>query len=375
MRRVVVYFLQALFVCLLTQLPAIAQPSPTPPQESPAPARQQAPATADTPLDVGEEEVVKVETALVTVPVVVMDRDGRFVANLRQENFRIYEDGVEQNLAFFGAVEKPFNVVLLVDTSPSTRPRQKEIREAATAFIEQLRPEDKIMVFAFDSSIRLVSMSTKDRETLRRDIKDLRWGGSGTVLYGTVDVLLNRLFKKIKGRKALVMLTDGQDNDIRRYLAALRAKLPKDARIEISAPSCRSIPCATYESNMEDVEESDVLIYPIEYAEPLELVLRKSPKAQHGPVRRAFEIGDAYLRELAAKTGGRFYRADGQQNLTRIFTSIADELRHQYSLGFYAKSAAQANARREIRVRVSEPGLVIKTRNSYVYTPPQAPQK
>src|SRR5947209_720401 len=94
-------------------------------------------------------EVVRVDATLVTVPVSVMDRDGRYVYDLRKDNFRLFEDGVEQDVAFFESVEKPFTVVLMLDTSSSTWLKHEQIKRAAAAFIDQLRPDDRVMVVSF----------------------------------------------------------------------------------------------------------------------------------------------------------------------------------------------------------------------------------
>src|ERR1051325_11958128 len=92
------------------------------------------------PEEVDAGDVIKVSTSLVTIPVSVMDRDGRYVPNLQKEEFRIWEDGVEQEVAFFQSVDKPFSVVLMLDTSPSTQFRLEDIQDAAISFVNQLRP-------------------------------------------------------------------------------------------------------------------------------------------------------------------------------------------------------------------------------------------
>ena len=97
-------------------------------------------ATPTGPEEVDAGDIIRVNTTLVTIPVSVMDRDGRYVPNLQKEEFRIWEDGVEQEVAFFQSVDKPFSVVLMLDTSPSTQFRLEEIQDAAISFVNQLRP-------------------------------------------------------------------------------------------------------------------------------------------------------------------------------------------------------------------------------------------
>src|SRR4030095_12269501 len=100
------------------------------------------------------------------MPVTAMDRDGRYVPNLQKEDFRIWEDGVEQQVAFFASVDKPFSVVLMLDTSPSTHLRLEDIQDAAISFINQLRPDDKVMVMSFNNEIKVLSDLTTDRMKL-----------------------------------------------------------------------------------------------------------------------------------------------------------------------------------------------------------------
>src|SRR5207237_4218253 len=190
------------------------------------------------PEEVGEGDVVKVETTLVSIPVSVMDRDGKYIPNLTKEDFHVWEDGAEQKVAYFASTDKPFTVALVIDTSASTRYKIEEIQDAAIAFVNQLRPDDKVVVVSFDDKIRgLDRAPTSDRNALRNAILQTRIG-SGTRLYDAVDQVINQYFSHIEGRKAIVLFTDGVDTTSKH---------------------------ATYESTVRDAEELDALIYPVEY--------------------------------------------------------------------------------------------------------------
>src|SRR3989442_12388056 len=189
------------------------------------------------PEEVGAGDILRVDTTLISIPVSVMDRDGKFIPNLRKEDFRIWEDGVEQQVAYFASTEKPFTVALVIDTSGSTKNRLQEIQDAAIAFIEQLRPDDRVMVFSFNDRIRVLSQPTSDRNMLRHAILQTE-AGSGTRLYDAVDMVINQYFNRVEGRKAIVLFTDGVDTNSNR---------------------------ASYESTVRDAEELDALIYPVEY--------------------------------------------------------------------------------------------------------------
>ena len=331
--------------------------------------------TAEGPEEVEAGDVIKVNTTLVTLPVSVMDRDGRYVPNLRKEDFRLWEDGVEQQVAFFSSVDKPFSVVLMLDTSGSTRFRLEDIQDAAIAFTNQLRPDDRVMIVSFDDQIRVLSEFTSDRGRLRDAIRRTR-PGDGTKLYEAVDMVMNQKLNSVSGRKAIVLFTDGVDTTSRH---------------------------ATYASNVRDAEELDALIYPVQYDTYMDMsggngggwpgsgrrptssvgvliqILGGINRGGRGPInnggggpgtsRHDYEVANRYLHDLADKTGARTYQADSTQNLSSAFGNVADELRRQYSLGYYPKRSAQAGERREIRVRVNQPNLAVRTRDSYIFNP------
>src|SRR2546422_11730551 len=123
------------------------------------------------PEEVGAGDVVRVDTTLVSIPVSVMDRDGKYIPNLRKEDFRIWEDGVEQQVAYFASTEKPFTVALVLDTSGSTKYKLEEIQDAAIAFVDQLRADDRVMVVSFNDKIRVLSQPTNDHNALRNAIR------------------------------------------------------------------------------------------------------------------------------------------------------------------------------------------------------------
>jgi Ca-activated chloride channel family protein len=329
-------------------------------------------AGATAPEEVEAGDVIKVNTTLVTLPVSVLDRDGRYIPNLKKEDFRLWEEGVEQNVAFFSSVDKPFSLVLMIDTSGSTRFRIEDIQDAAITFVNQLRPDDQVMVISFDDDVRVLSEFTNDRYRLRDAIRRTRTG-NGTRLYDAVDMVINQRLARISGRKAVILFTDGVDTTSRH---------------------------ADYADNVRDAEELDALIYPVQYdtfmdvggggstwpgtsqgssspADILAQILggmgrgggRGRGRGGVGNSRHDYELANRYLQELSERTGARSYQADSVQNLGSAFANIAEELRRQYSLGYYPKNPAQAGERRQIRVRVNQPNLAVRTRDSYVFNP------
>ena len=320
-----------------------------------------APSVSSTPQVAEEDEVVKVETNLVTMPVSVLDRDGRFISGLQQRDFKIFENGIEQKVEYFQSVEQPFTVVLMIDVSPSTAFQIDEIHEGAIAFVNQLRPADRVMVIAFDDQVRVLCRPTNDRRMLREAIHQAQFG-DGTSLYEAVDQVINRELVNISGRKAVVLFTDGVDTTSRH---------------------------ANYQSTIADVEEVDALFYPIRYNTQRQYGgggnRRRSGDMDDwvgiilgggrigggggsaGSSPGEYATGLRYLETLAQNSGGRKFEADSLSNLEASFAGIAEELRRQYSLGYYPDKVGQVGERRRISVRVMRPNVMVKAKSTYVF--------
>jgi len=183
------------------------------------------------------------------------------------------------------------------------------------------------------------------------------------LLYSTVEILLTKFFNRIRGKKALVVLSDGLDADERVHLDL--EGLGKGAQVTLNGfPSCDLMPCVTDKQNLHDAEESGVLIYPFQFIEPLDEDLKR--KSKFADSVKVFNTANEYMQQLADKTGGRFYSATRSEPLDPVFTSIANELRHQYSLGYYPANKPQPGERRAIKVRVSRQDVVVRARKSYL---------
>ncbi len=329
------------------------------------------PATSSTPTKGSPEgEIIRVTTDLVTTPVSVLDRNGRFIPGLRQRDFKIFENGVEQKIALFQSSEQPFTVILLIDISPSTRYRMEEIHFAAVTFVNQLRPTDKVMVVAFDSRIRpLTEEPTNEKQKIFSAIYKANFG-SGTSLYEAVGYVTELDFVKIPGRKAVVLFTDGVDT---------------------------TSPRSSFDSTLLDVQEVDALFYPIRYntqtrasgvvstttgtpmplpADIADLLASRglaidprntvSMGGGRGTSAAEYARGKLYLDKLAENTGGRIFEADDVKNLEVAFSGIAEELRRQYSIGYYPEQEGQPGERRTVKIRVTKPNVVVRAKSGYV---------
>lgn len=321
----------------------------------------------------GEDEVVKLESTLVSIPLLVSDRSGRYVPQLRASDFLLYEDGVQQNIASLGNEEVPFNVALMLDVSPSVAGSVKDIQDAAIAFVRQLRSQDRVMVISFDRHIHYLSDFTSDRRELERAIHSAQLG-SGTSVYDAVYETVERKLRNIEGRKALILLSDGEDTTSSR---------------------------ASYDDAVNLVSESDVLVYGLRYPgtggrggirvdpwprNPIPNIplpfpwpfprrrrgpfnISGSPSAgnsavQSWPHRR--DGGRDFMKDLAAAGGGTVYDAQRISDMSGVANKIAEELRHVYVLSYYPSNALSNGGYRKVRVSVkSRDEIAVRHRPGY----------
>jgi len=329
------------------------EPPPPPnvlvaPTLRPAQSTVSQPSPAATPqieAEFDDNDTVRVNTSLITVPAEVMDRSGRYIGNLRKQDFRVFENGVEQELAYFASVEQPFTVALLLDVSGSTQNRLQAIRTAANSFIKRLRPNDRLLLVSFDGKINVLTEAVTLNELRKKKLR-LDALHDGTLLYDTVNFVLNQRLAGIPGRKAIVLLTDGVDGGSKK---------------------------GSYKKNLRDVEESDVVIYTVQYNTLPDLPARLSqiinPKARahtEARMRKEYAVGSTYLDSLAKKTGGRLHQAESLSDVPQAFAAITEELGRQYSLGYYPKGQVQAGEKRDIKVRTRSTNFVVRARQSYV---------
>ena len=328
------------------------------------------------------DDTIKVDTRLVSVPVIVSDHDGRYIPNLQQPDFKVFQDGTEQPIAFFAATEEPVTVAILIDTSQSTRGVLGDIKDSAKSFVKLLTPRDRAMVVSFDYDIHTLSPLTSDQKQLSSAVKSAEIPDRmvGTMLRDAVYQTVNASFKGINGRKAIIVLTDG-----------------KDAGSEIRTPDL-----------LYRLEESDTLVYTIMFktderggnrgfggggrgggfpgrggrfpgggggrfpggggggnprfpggGSPSGEQRKRMEERQKAQNAQAAE----FLKDLADTTGARaFSSKDGK--IKRTFADILEELRFQYRLGFYPPDEDHPSVH-QLRVKVARDNAVVRARGSY----------
>lgn len=362
-------------------------------QQQPAPG-QAASSQRDGAEEVGEGDVLRVETQLVSVPAVVYDRAGRPLVTLRPENFTLYEDGRPQRIANFATTEAPFEVALLLDTSGSTRADVALIRRAANAFIDALRPDDRVAIVAFNTreegsaklaAVDVLTKLTSDRAALRKAVESIG-SSNGTPFYDALERIAQDVFsgpprEEARGRRAVVALTDGVDSTSEAEYAEARARLLR-----------AGVACYFIEVNTEDFVE-DRLLKDCQDDGRLSLSRTQlqryrrifTPRADAadysnfcsmGPFERMQISRDLYnlarqeMDELARASGGRNFTAADLRDARAAFAQVAEEIGTQYSLGYYPTNKVRDGRFRTIKVEIRgvTGGAQVRAREGY-YAP------
>src|SRR5687768_6430633 len=353
----------------------------------------------DTPAagdEIDEGDVVRVDTRLVSVPAVVTDSAGRPLSGLRAENFRLIEDGQVQTISNFGTAETPFEIALLLDTSGSTRDDVALIRSAANSFIQALRPGDRVGVVAFNTArtvaepvatVEVLTQLTSDRDVLRTAIENVG-ASNGTPYYDALERVADSIFRDapsddVRGRRAVVALTDGVDSSSNSDFATARVKLSR-----------AGVACYFIQVNTEDFVEDRLmkdclddgqlalsqkqiqryrqLFFPKAKAETFNSFCQMGPFERMSISRELYNLARREMNELARASGGRSFTAATLADARAAFARVAADIGTLYSIGYYPTNKARDGKFREIKLEVK--GLKDKTqvraRDGY-YAPKQ----
>jgi VWFA-related protein len=277
---------------------------------------------------------------MVSLNAAIYDPIGRPLTGLQASDFTVLESGVEQQIAFAGAEEVPFNLVLLLDLSGSTKDDREEMKAAALRFLDIARPQDRVAVYALASDrFHVVSPLTSDRGQLRGLIPALPEVSGGTPLYDALVLSYAQELRRHAGeRNALVVISDGVDNQLYGKITPSKVafdKLRKTAR------------------------QFEALIYPILLNAPESP--RKAPAWQRQAQQR--------MEQLAAATGGRLFPARSLQELERVYSQVEQELRAVYTVAYYPKDERLDGEWRPVEIKVSRPGARVRSRDGYLAQP------
>lgn len=291
----------------------------------PAPEARQAAAPA-----LQAPQVFRAGVELVSLNVTVTDSQGRYVTDIQEGEFSVFEDGAKQELTFFNRTNLPIALSLLIDSSASMEQRMEHAQEAAIGFAKRIRPQDLAQVVDFDSRVEIKLGFTNKIDELETAIRTTSPGGS-TALHNAVYISLKELAKvRAKNpdeirRQAIVVLSDGEDTSS----------------------------LVSFEEVLELSKRSETAIYTI------------GLQPRETSALRGFREAEFVLRQLAQETGGRAFFAQKIDDLKDVYAQIADELSSQYSMGYASRNPKRDGAFRRLVVQVSRPNTTARTKRGY----------
>ncbi len=275
-------------------------------------------------------QVFRAGVEMVSLNVTVIDSQGRYVTDLEEKDFNVFEDGARQELTFFNKNNLPIALSLLIDSSASMEQRMENAQEAAIGFARKVRENDLAQVVDFDSRVEIKLGFTNNVAELESAIRSTSPGGS-TALHNAVYISLKELAKvKAKNpdevrRQAIVVLSDGEDTSS----------------------------LVSFEEVLELAKRSETAIYTI------------GLQPRETSALRGFREAEFVLRQLAQETGGRAFFANKVEDLKDVYSQIADELSSQYSMGYASRNPRRDGAFRRLVVQTTRPNSTARTKRGY----------
>src|SRR6266850_429635 len=325
------------------EMPTPAQrPELTGPAKNPTAAGTPAPVSTG-PEEISEGDVIRVDTELVSVNVSVVDRGtNRGVNDLTKDNFRLYEDNAQQQIAHFESASAPFNLVLLIDLSGSTTKVVDLIKAAALDFVEAARPFDRIGVITFAGGQVVVSPLTSDHEALRQRINAIQKPEGSTKLYDSLAFAMDEVFREARDsrRNAIVVMSDGLDS------------VMPNVTGEGSTLS--------YEDLLRRVKEFDGVVYSV-WVKTQSYI----PLSINDIQQETFDDAHDDMKELADEGGGAFYECEELKDLAGAYDRVVADLGTLYTLSYRPTNKVRDGSWRTIRVNVNRPNSVARGKRGY----------
>jgi len=337
-----------------------------------------------------DDEVIRVETQLIDVPVVVTDKTGRPLLGLKPVNFLVYEDGKKQDITDFATTAAPFEVALLLDTSGSTRADLQLIQSAAQSFIGSLRPGDRVSIIAYRSdgaagqerAVSEVLLNLTDQRDTLKTVLDGVTTSHGTPYYDSLVQVVEKVFDKkpedqFRGRRALVALTDGVDSNSLAEFEAVKKQLEKAGLI-----------CYFIQVDTRDYFEDQVLgdchsslwfsrqqikryynkFYPQANFERIYDFCKIGQFERLDISKKLYQLADNEMNDLARASGGKVFPIADLRGAKAAFDKVAQEIGTKYSLGYYSGNETRDGAFRKISVQLKglPPGTIIRAKEGYL---------
>jgi len=319
-----------------------------------------------------QDPVIRVETELVSLNVVVMDRQGRRVSGLTREEFEVYEDDARQEITHFTATERPLRLVLVFDVSLSMEAVLPTVKQEAIALLGSLRPDDEVCVVSFASDVHSSSgwLNREQAEEIIRGVMPephaqpvpasigrhgYRVGDYNTCLYEAFRYLFES-FQAGNDRIAVVMFSDGVDTCAGRATPNIKKRAD-----EVGWEALRQ------------AQESWAIVYPIRYK--TEQAIGKIPEPAGRPFPNVIRIGSRpadpgreLFAQIAVASGGAVFEWTTRQDLIAAVGNALADLRSQYGIGYEPPHTNGGKGFRRVKVRVKRPNLVVRTREGYIYS-------
>lgn len=294
--------------------------------------------------EISEGDVIRVDSQLVTLNISVIDRGtNRGLMGLNQSDFKLFEDGQEQRIVQFESSSAPFDMVLLIDLSGSTREVVKLIRAAALRFVQAARPADRIAVIVFAGEPKIISELTADRELLRQRIETIDTARGDTKLYDATNFAMSEVLKQSKNsrRTAIVLMSDGLDGTIPGISG-------QQGSVKYSYPE-----------TLRNIQEFDGVLYTLWLNTEYEAMSPLDTQPE------AFEMGRNRMKEMADAGGGIFFPVERLTDLAGAYEQVVADLGTVYSLAYKPANSARDGHWRAIRIGVDRPNAVPRGKRGY----------
>lgn len=306
-----------------------------------------------------EDDTITTETSLVQLNVGVVNKQGRAIINLSRNDFAVYEDGVKQTIQVFDPTEAPFSLVMLLDMSGSTVNFRQQVQTAAVRFLDALKPDDRVAVVQFNGKgVKSLLGFTQDRNRTAYAIGNAS-GAGNTPFYEALKFSLRELAKEGRRRKAIVVLTDGIDTDVRKEDSEMLSRLPSDADV---SSALKPETNTQLNAVLNEAAHQGVSIFPLALpsGDPKRLPLPDaSITAKYNAARTRMQL-------LADRTGGSLNEINRLDEMAKVYVEVAANLRTLYTVGYQAPGRTAKDGKwHEIRIEVAYPELIARTRPGY----------
>src|SRR5690242_9365132 len=304
------------------------------------------------------DEIIRTETSLVQLNIGVVDKQGRAVTSLTKDDFAVYEDGVKQSIQHFEPVDAPFSLVLMLDMSGSTINFRQQLKLASQRFLDALAPEDRVAVIQFNKDVKSLAGFSTDRGKTYYAI-EIANGAGETHFYDALKYALKELDSEgPKRRKAIVVLTDGLDTQLRNADRSLLAQVQTN---EEALATIQPQSSAELNSVLASADRQGVTIYPLALpsGDPKRLPI-ETPN-----IVGIYAAARARLQSLADRTGGHLNEINNLQYMAQLYREVAANLRTLYTVAYQAKSDRPRGKWHEIKVEVTNSDLTARTKPGY----------